>query len=238
MRKLALLLFLGVVSCAHADHVNLAYKSIPKTVKIDIDGYQLVQVGNSTQTIKRELFGLGAGVIISKKGHILTAAHLFNHRGIVVTTITVTFYNGITFSAKVLNSDVKKDLALIVPNIEMYLPEYMVASLGKRDSVLIGEDVLLIGHPLGLEWTVTHGIISALGRNSLVGEPLVAVQSDASMNPGNSGGPMFNKNGKVIGIVSGFKYEFMPVFTGLGMSVGINAIHDFLDAFRGIPNEQ
>ena len=142
--------------------------------------------------------GLGSGVLIDKD-RVLTAAHVVQ----VADTITVQLVSGETLAAKVVSSEPSADLALI--QLERVPMKYTIASLGDSDAVQVGDEVLVVGAPLGMSHTLSVGHIS--GRRveqklhgGFAGFELL--QTDASINPGNSGGPMFDMSGNVVGIVS------------------------------------
>lgn len=138
----------------------------------------------------------GSGVMISPDGEILTNNHVIEgYRGASDNTLEVKISDGRTFKAKVLGRDKELDIALV--KIEAtHLP---FAKLGDSDAMRIGEWVIAIGNPLGLEHTVTQGIISAKGRAVTPGFSSF-LQTDAAINRGNSGGPLLNLRGEVIGI--------------------------------------
>lgn len=167
----------------------------------------------------------GSGVIVTQHGHILTAAHLFRSEEDIPTVVTL---SGTTWKADILYAHPTDDIALI--KIEAYTPQY--AKLGKVGKTKIGQEVVAIGHPLSLDYTVTHGIISQVRSNNGY---IQFTQTDTALNPGNSGGPMFNMSGEVIGIVShGYAASMFNVSSGLNMAVSIDAIHKFLFKFRGL----
>ena len=139
---------------------------------------------------------LGSGVIINGEGYILTNEHVIAK----AAKIHVTLSNNQEFDASVIGADIKSDLAIIKINSKKPLP---FVEMGRSDDLMIGEQVLAIGNPFGLQHTVTTGIISALNRNIRAGKNMVYsdfIQVDASINPGNSGGPLLNINGSLIGI--------------------------------------
>ena len=145
---------------------------------------------------KTERRSLGSGVLINGEGFILTNEHVIAK----ATKIQVTLSDKREFDASVIGADMKSDLAIIKINSEKPLP---YVEMGRSDDLMIGEQVLAIGNPFGLQHTVTTGIISALNRNIRAGENMVYsdfIQVDASINPGNSGGPLLNINGSLIGI--------------------------------------
>ncbi len=143
--------------------------------------------------LSRKERSLGSGFIISKDGYILTNDHVVDD----ADEITVKLSDGREFVGEVRGLDPKLDLALVKIEAGEDLP---VASLGDSDEIKVGEWVMAIGNPFGLEQTVTVGIVSAKGRVIGAGPYDDFIQTDASINPGNSGGPLFNMNGEVIGI--------------------------------------
>jgi len=139
---------------------------------------------------------LGSGFIVSKDGKIATNLHVIRE----LTTASVQMANGETFdSVSVLATDERRDLA-IIKVAGFNLP---VLELGNSDGLTVGEPLVIVGRPQGLEGTVTAGILSAV-RDS--GEGFTVLQTDAAVNPGNSGGPLVNGRGQVIGVVS-FKFR-------------------------------
>jgi len=143
---------------------------------------------------QRKQRGQGSGFVISADGLIVTNNHVING----ADKVTVKFHdNGKEFPAKIIGSDKETDLAVLKVEVGKKLP---VLRFGNSDSIKVGEWVLAIGNPYGLEHTVTAGIISAKYRNLRVGPFDNFLQTDASINPGNSGGPLLNMKGEVIGI--------------------------------------
>jgi putative serine protease PepD len=151
--------------------------------------------------------GSGTGIIISSDGDILTNNHVVEaaaERG----TITVAFSDGTTAAAEIVGRDPKTDLAVVKVDRDGLTP----ATFGKSSDLSVGEEVVAIGSPFGLESTVTSGIVSALnrpvsssdgtGQNTTV---FPAVQTDAAINPGNSGGPLVDLEGRVVGINSAIR---------------------------------
>jgi serine protease Do len=136
---------------------------------------------------------LGSGFIISPDGYIFTNNHVVEQ----ADKILVKLSDGKEYEAKVIGKDAKTDIALIKIKPNDSLP---VAETGDSDKLRVGDWVMAIGNPFGLEQTVTAGIVSAKGRVIGAGPYDNFIQTDASINPGNSGGPLFNMEGKVIGI--------------------------------------
>ncbi len=137
--------------------------------------------------------GLGSGVIISADGYILTNNHVVRD----ADEVTVTLSDGQQFQAKTVGTDAETDLAVLKIDATGLVP----AGLGDSDAIEVGEWVLAIGSPMGLDQTVTAGIISAKGRSNVgITQFENFIQTDAAINPGNSGGPLVNLQGEVVGI--------------------------------------
>ena len=142
--------------------------------------------------------GTGTGVVLDSDGRILTNNHVIDG----AQNIQVRFYDGSTSSAKVLGTDPANDLAVIQATDSGL--QLHPAQLGDSDALRVGDPVLAIGNPFNLESTLTQGIVSATGRTYSTGantRPIRnMIQTDAAVNPGNSGGPLLNSQGQVIGI--------------------------------------
>ncbi|MBF2035216.1 MAG: trypsin-like peptidase domain-containing protein [Leptolyngbyaceae cyanobacterium T60_A2020_046] len=162
------------------------------------------------------LRGQGSGFIVTSAGDILTNAHVVNG----ADRVTVTLKDGRTFDGTVEGVDEVTDLAVV--KIEADSETLPVAPLGNSDEVLVGDWAIAVGNPLGLDNTVTLGIVSTLKRSSAsVGIPnkrLEFIQTDAAINPGNSGGPLINQAGEVIGINTAIRADAM----GIGFAIPIN----------------
>src|SRR5947209_10501226 len=142
-----------------------------------------------------QLEGTGSGVIVNPDGYILTNAHVVNG----ATRIRIKLSDGSESEARVIGVDLPTDLAVIKIDVKKTLP---AARMGDSDKLAVGDWVLAIGSPFGLEQTVTAGIISAKDRDTEQGSTPFQkfLQTDAAINPGNSGGPLVNLAGEVIGI--------------------------------------
>jgi serine protease Do len=166
----------------------------------------------------------GSGVIISPDGEILTNYHVIEGVRGGESTIEVKISDGRTFKATILGKDKELDIALVKIDAS-HLP---FAKLGNSDALRIGEWVVAIGNPLGLEHTVTQGIISAKGRQ-LNGPGLESfLQTDAAINRGNSGGPLLNLRGEVIGINTAIR----PDGQNIGFAVPVDMITRVLKDLR------
>jgi len=137
--------------------------------------------------------GLGSGFIMSKDGYVVTNNHVIDK----ATDIEVILQNGDKYEAKIIGKDPKTDLAVL-----KFEPDQEVQAVNFGDSahLRIGDWVIAIGNPFGLGYTVTAGIVSAKGRSLGLGAYDDFIQTDASLNPGNSGGPLFNLKGDVVGV--------------------------------------
>jgi serine protease Do len=172
----------------------------------------------------KAVVNVSSGVIVSEKGEIMTAAHSVD----LSDSIVVQFLNGKSLKANVVASSAEADVALL--QLES-IPDHMsVAQLGDTSKSQVGDQVLVIGAPYGIDHTLTVGHIS--GRRSsktvcLQLKPFEFIQTDAAINQGNSGGPMFNMDGKVIGIVSRILSNSGGSM-GLGFAVSINTAKELL----------
>jgi serine protease Do len=169
--------------------------------------------------------GLGTGFIIDKDGYILTNNHVVEG----ADEITVTLTDKTIFTAKVIGRDSKTDLALIKINGAKNL---LPLALGDSDKMEVGDWVLAIGNPFGFNNTVTAGIISAKYRRNIGTSSYEDyIQTDASINEGNSGGPLINTNGEVIGIDSAI-YSQSGGSVGIGFAIPINMAKDLLPQLK------
>lgn len=169
--------------------------------------------------------GQGTGFIFDKKGYILTNEHVVSS----ADEITVTLAEGTKHKAKLIGADSTYDLAVLKIDAGENLP---CLEMGDSESLEVGEWVLAIGNPFGLDRTLTVGIISALGRNLPISRNKIysnLIQTDASINPGNSGGPLIDLKGRVIGINT----AIIPGGQGLGFAIPIKlAARTFEDIMR------
>ncbi|MEO9138406.1 MAG: trypsin-like peptidase domain-containing protein [Jatrophihabitans sp.] len=181
-------------------------------------------------------FAIGSGVVIDSDGDVLTNNHVIAGAAAAGkdATIVVTFSNEATAVARIVGRDPASDLAVIkVPNSDL-----TVATLGRSSQLAVGDTVVAIGSPLGLQGTVTSGIVSALNRPVKVASEdgssvayLNAIQTDAAINPGNSGGALANSSGAVIGINSAAALGTVGpngtgAITGIGYAIPIDYAKD------------
>ena len=165
--------------------------------------------------------GQGSGVIISSNGEILTNNHVVAN----ASAIKVKLFDGRELEAEVLGSDANTDLALLKVKDASQLP---VAQLGDSDALQVGEWVMAIGNPFGLEATVTVGVLSGKGRVIGAGPYDDYLQTDTSINPGNSGGPLFDIAGRVVGINT----AIFRGGQGIGFSIPINLAKEIAAQLR------
>ncbi|MFG2088400.1 S1C family serine protease [Spirillospora sp. NPDC048824] len=172
----------GPVNAGSGDLSDVAARVQASVVSIE------VEAGNAS--------GTGSGFVIDRQGHVLTNAHVVEDGG----RVTVVLADRRRVAARVVGSDSALDLAVVAIPAGRG-PEPL--AFGRFSDVRVGDPVIALGSPLGLQGTVTGGIVSALNRQVRLGEGRgagTAVQTDASINPGNSGGPLVNARGEVIGV--------------------------------------
>ncbi len=190
-------------------------------------------LGQQLPPQQQRISGQGSGFIVDENGIILTNAHVVSN----ADKVTVTLKDGRTFDGEVRGTDEVTDLAVVAINPQgSSLP---VALLGDSNSLQVGDWAIAVGNPVGLDNTVTLGIISTIGRSAAkVGIPdkrLDFIQTDAAINPGNSGGPLLNGNGEVIGINTAIRADAM----GIGFAIPINkakALEKILASGQKVPH--
>jgi serine protease Do len=171
--------------------------------------------------------GSGSGFVLDRQGHIVTNAHVVSG----ASQVLVRLLDGREFSAEVVGADESSDVAVI--RVEPSGGALTAAQLGDSDQLQVGDWVLALGAPLGLDFTVTAGIVSAKGRQLTSRESALEafIQTDAAINPGNSGGPLVDLTGRVVGINTAIFGA--PSFVGYGFAVPINlaqrVIQDLLE---------
>jgi S1-C subfamily serine protease len=168
--------------------------------------------------------GIGSGVIIDRRGYIVTNNHVVNG----AQTITVVLYDGTRLTGQLVGTDPADDLAVVKINTSKNLT---VATLADSSKLRVGQEVLAIGNPLGITQTVTNGIISALGRSVSEGQGGAtipdAIQTDAPINPGNSGGALVDMQGNLVGIptLTAIDPEFNTPASGVGFAIPSNRVN-------------
>src|SRR5947208_1363199 len=164
---------------------------------------------------------VGSGVVIERDGHVLTNAHVVDG----AASLSITLDSGTRTPARVLGMDTVTDLALLRIETPSPLP---AARLGDSSALHVGDEVVAIGNPMGLEQTMTRGIVSGLNRilPGLADQPMI--QTDAPINPGNSGGPLVDRCGSVVGINTFISEEAQSI----GFAVPVNAVKAVLKDLR------
>jgi serine protease Do len=164
--------------------------------------------------------GLGSGVLIDDAGHILTNHHVIDG----AEGLTVRFFDGREYDGTIVGTDPHTDLAVIRIAIDALPEGIFPAHLGDSDAVRVGQFVLAIGSPFGLEQTVTAGVVSSMGRALQLTRYEDFIQTDTAINRGNSGGPLINLRGEVIGINTAILSQ-TGGHQGIGLAISANLAH-------------
>lgn len=249
MRKVSVILIALIVTLGLSSFalVNPNYESpvvkvveyaAPAVVKVDVvrttytsfdpfmDEFFKKFFGENPWGFERKVTAIGSGFVFDPKGYILTNEHVVHD----ADQITVTFIDGKKYDAEYVGGDEELDIAVIKVKTKTS-EKFPVLELGDSDKLKIGEWAIAIGNPLGLQHTVTIGVISALNRkipkpdNS--GYYTDLIQTDAAINPGNSGGPLLNIHGQVVGINTAIINPTEGV--NLGFAIAINKVKRFLN---------
>ena len=167
---------------------------------------------------------VGSGFIISADGFIVTNAHVVEDVGSIVVGLP----DRTELTAQVIGKDKRSDIALLKVKTDAKLP---TVKIGDAAKVKVGQWVLAIGSPFGFERTATQGIISALGRNLPSDNYVPFIQTDAAVNPGNSGGPLFNLDGEVIGVNSQI-YSRSGGYQGVSFAIPIDVAMEVVDQIK------
>jgi Do/DeqQ family serine protease len=219
----------SALAALEEDYVRLVRSVVPSVVSITTqkttrrvpvfaeDAFDLI-FGPRQRTVTEQ--GLGSGVIVSEDGHILTNHHVIDG----MQKIQVQFTDGRSESANLVGSDPATDIAVL--KIQGPVP---ALPFGDSDSVRVGQPVVAVGNPFGLQETVTQGIISAKGR--VVRDSGVEfLQTDAAVNQGNSGGPLLNFKGEVIGINSAIYSANTGTWLGISFAIPANVARESMDS--------
>jgi serine protease Do len=191
---------------------SIVDKISPSVVNIDVIFNQKNSSGQNTE-------GVGAGIIYKQDGYIITNNHVAGD----TNKITVTLNDGTSYDAKLVGADASTDVAVVKVDATNLIP----AQFASEDKQKVGDFVLAVGSPFGVQQTITNGIISGLDRNIPMSAntlPLVnLVQTDAPINPGNSGGPLVNINGEVVGMNT-IGYSTSGSSAGIGFAIPTDTI--------------
>ncbi|MDX5495300.1 MAG: trypsin-like peptidase domain-containing protein, partial [Wolbachia endosymbiont of Nomada marshamella] len=177
-------------------------------------------------SVNREVVLLGSGFILDKGGTIVTNYHVIKN----AQDITVTMNDNTYFKAEVLGYDARTDLAVLKVHSNKDLP---FVAFGNSDTARVGDTVIAIGNPFGLGSSVSTGIISARSRDISIGTMNEFIQTDAAINRGNSGGPLFDLNGKVIGINTAiYSPSESGGNVGIGFAIPSNLAMSIIDTLK------
>jgi S1-C subfamily serine protease len=202
---------------------NYSMDSFSKTVITAVDQVKEAVIKIDVfreQKGKSELAGSGSGFIFSSDGFAFTNSHVINR----ADKIRVTLLGGDEVGAEVIGEDPDSDLAII----KVFSPQTVFARMGDSDTLQIGQLVIAVGNPLGFQQSVTTGVVSGLGRTIRTRTGMLidnVIQSDVSLNPGNSGGPLTDYRGEVIGVNT----AIIQGAQGLSLSIDINKAKSIAD---------
>jgi len=227
MRVVLLAWLLAMPSSAFAQTAcTESLASLFERVSPSVVSIQITKI-NKAKPQRRFETVVGSGVIIERDGQVLTNAHVIDG----ATSLSVTLDSGARTPARVLGLDTVTDLALLRIETSAPLP---VARLGDSSVLRVGDEVVAIGNPMGLEQTMTRGIVSGLNRilPGLAEQPMI--QTDAPINPGNSGGPLVDRCGAVVGINTFISEEANSIGFALPINAGKAILRDLRESGRVI----
>lgn len=196
--------------------VNITASSEDATIAQAVAAKDLASVVSITVTTQKGR-GLGSGVVLDSDGNIITNYHVIDGAQSISVSI-----DGTSYDATVVGSDSSSDIAVL--HVDLKGKQVTPMEVGDSDSLVVGDWVMTIGSPFGLDQSVSAGIVSSLARNQLMkstaGETIYAnlIQVDAAINPGNSGGALVNKEGKLVGICTLFSSD-TESFAGIGFAI-------------------
>ena len=225
MKVLVSLFYFFITFIGIAQNLADCYESVKSSVVV----INVLSVSPKTTKNKLTLVAKslqGSGVLISEKGIIWTASHIVQ----AAELVKVEFLNGAIYEAEVLTNNPLADIALIKIKGNFILKDIKVAKIGNSDMLRIGEDIFILGAPYGLKQSISKGILS--GRHIHKGFSddfynIEFLQTDAAINHGSSGGPMFNMKGEVVGITNSI-YTLSGGFNGIGFAVSSNTAKKLL----------
>jgi serine protease Do len=212
------------VMTSHQPGMDSFRGQIPDDLLKRFFGERLPEFPMPQQPQQRPMVGEGSGFVISKDGYILTNNHVVGG----AEKLEVLLHNGERVEAKVIGTDKRTDVALIKVDAD----DLPVLRMGDSDALEVGEWVLAIGSPFGLTGTVTAGIVSAKGRDSMgITDYENFIQTDAAINPGNSGGPLVNLRGEAVGINTAI-ISRGGGHNGIGFAIPMNMVRQIYEQLR------
>lgn len=217
---LALALLLASSVPAAAENCQDPLTGLFNRVAPSVVSVQAVKI-NKAKPQRRFESVIGSGVVIDREGNVLTSAHVVDG----AASLSVTTDAGDKITARVVGLDAVLDLALL--HLESNAP-MAAARLGDSSTLKVGEELVVIGNPIGLEQTMTRGIVSGLNRLLAGVSDQPMIQTDAPINPGNSGGPLFDRCGTVVGIATFVSEEAQSI----GFAIPVNAVKAVLRELR------
>ena len=227
MRVLVFLVLLAIPQTAFAQQAcTESLASLYERVSPSVVSIQVTKI-NKAKPQRRFETVVGSGVVIERDGHVLTNAHVVDG----AASLSITLDSGTRTPARVLGMDTVTDLALLRIETPSPLP---AARLGDSSALHVGDEVVAIGNPMGLEQTMTRGIVSGLNRilPGLAEQPMI--QTDAPINPGNSGGPLVDRCGSVVGINTFISEEANSIGFALPINAGKAILRDLRETGRVI----
>lgn len=246
MKKILAILFLGIGATVFAQETltrlstsfeDLAQKVSPSVVQILATGYGADSAATSGSSLLTQRRYSGSGVIVDSDGYIVTNAHVVagarNLRVLLslgeegAPRKSILKSRGKMVDAKLVGSDTETDLAVL----KIQAPSLPHVDLGDSDLLKPGQIVLAFGSPLGLDNSVSMGVVSAVARQLKPEDPMIYIQTDATINPGNSGGPLVDTEGKVMGINSSI-FTYSGGSEGIGFAAPSNIVRNVYQQIR------
>lgn len=222
-----------ILAALDTEYTRLVQAVTPSVVSIttsrrvqlrqQVDPFELFRQRRPRQPLERMQTSMGSGVIVSREGHIITNHHVIAG----MEKIEIQLTDGRVEPAQLIGSDPQTDIAVLKINAKNIEP----LPMGDSDEVRVGQMVFAVGNPFGLQESVTQGIISAKGRRAMADSGVEFLQTDAAVNQGNSGGPLLNLRGEIIGINSAiFSTSAEGTWLGISFAIPANVAHRALES--------
>ena len=223
-----------VLSALDTEYTRLVQTVVPSVVSITtsrrlpaggpviLNPLELLRNRGLPEPREKVKTALGSGVIVSREGHIITNHHVIAD----MDKIEVQLTDGRVLPAKLIGTDEQTDIAIVKIDADKIEP----LPLGDSDDVRVGQMVFAVGNPFGLQETVTQGIISAKGRRAIADSGIEFLQTDAAVNQGNSGGPLLNLHGEIIGINSAIANSEQGAWVGISFAIPSNVARRALES--------